>query len=249
MTSTPTAESRVERDLTGPGTPVEVWRRAGLPDRLPVVELAALRPATGRVVVLAPHPDDETLGVGGIIARLAGSGSRLLILSATDGEASHPGRPEELGRIRTAERAGALAALGLPEAAVHRLGLPDAAVSAEAVAAGLAALLRPGDVLLAPWQYDGHPDHDACGSAALQVGAHLGVPVWSYLVWAWHWAAPHEIPWERAFRVPFAIEIAEQKRRAIQQFVSQVDGDDPILPTHVLRRLPASDEVLLAEQR
>jgi hypothetical protein len=66
-------------------------------------------------LVVAAHPDDEVLGVGGLMSVLAAAGARLRLVAVTDGELSHRGHadPGELARQRTAETAAALrAAIG-----------------------------------------------------------------------------------------------------------------------------------------
>ena len=70
------------------GTDETVWSSWPAPAGWPELDLAAL--ADTSVVVLAAHPDDEVLGVGGLLARLAGLGADLRLVWATDGEASHP---------------------------------------------------------------------------------------------------------------------------------------------------------------
>lgn len=235
--------SAASRELTGAGTPESDWAAAGLPGRLPVLELDLL--AAERVVLVAPHPDDEVLGAGGTLALLAGRGAEVHVVAVTDGEASHPGRAEQLRRVRELERTAALARLGLGGAHVHQLRQPDGGVDAAAVTALLAPLLTAGDLLLAPWAADGHPDHDACGEAAQRCAGDVGCRRWSYLVWAWHWATPPEVPWERAQRVPLPTETAAAKVAAVRAFDSQLAGPDEILPPHVLARLLRSDEVLL----
>ena len=110
--------------IAGAGTPETRWRPF-LEDLAPPP--LGLSPPPRRAVVLAPHPDDEVLGVGGLLALPARAGSRVLIVAVTDGEASHPGSdalpPGLLARTRATETLAALAALGLP-AGVRRLGLP-----------------------------------------------------------------------------------------------------------------------------
>lgn len=228
------------RDLTGPGTPETIWAAAGLPGRLPTLGADLL--AADRVVLIAPHPDDEVLGAGGVLALAAERGAEVHIVAVTDGEASHPGRAVELRRVRELERAEALDRLGLAGAHVHRLHQPDGGVEAGAVVEGVAPLVRPEDVLLAPWECDGHPDHDACGEAAGRIAARR----WSYLVWAWHWASPEQVPWERAVRVPLSERVAAAKAAAVRAFASQLEGPAEILPPHVLARLLRRDEVLLS---
>lgn len=71
--------------IHGGGTPE--WRWRSWSRVFPPLELAGCR----RLVVVAPHPDDEVLGVGGLMATAVGAGVELDIVAVTDGDASHPG--------------------------------------------------------------------------------------------------------------------------------------------------------------
>ena len=99
--------------IEAPGTAEadwRAWRRAG---RAAAADLDRLGAAS---LVLAAHPDDEVLGVGGTMALLAAAGARLRLVSVTDGEASHPGHPDPaaLAARRAAETAAALRACSAP---------------------------------------------------------------------------------------------------------------------------------------
>src|SRR5262245_19390355 len=94
-----------------PGTSEATWG--------PLIDEASLRPwrleATGTAVVVSPHPDDETLGAGGIIHDLSVGGWRVTVLAITDGEAAL-GRADarlmrRLARIRRLEQTRALTRL------------------------------------------------------------------------------------------------------------------------------------------
>ena len=203
---------------------------------LPAFEVSRLE----RVVVLAPHPDDEVLGVGGW---LAGLRCAIDVVAITDGEASHPGRGRELVEIRAGERALALARLGIA-ARVTRLGCGDGRVAA---CAELPALLAPlvfgASLVVAPWDRDGHPDHDATGAAAALACRAAGVRLVSYPIWAWHWATPPELPWTRARRIELSPRVREAKAHAIAAYRSQLDD---ILPASVLARFHRGCEVVFA---
>ena len=69
-----------------------------------------------RILVVGPHPDDQELGMGGTIARLAEQGHEVLLLDVTDGEPTPHGDPV----TRAAEAAAAAAILGVPR---RQLGL------------------------------------------------------------------------------------------------------------------------------
>ena len=66
----------------------------------------------GHVVVVSPHPDDETLGVGGLLAELLARGWSVCVVAVTDGEAAHgrqvPSAARRLARRRRAEQEAAL---------------------------------------------------------------------------------------------------------------------------------------------
>ncbi len=198
-------------------------------------------------MVVAPHPDDEILGVGGTSALLFTAGIDIVLVAVTDGENSHPGRGAELRRRRPLESTAAAACLGLAPAATFRLGHLDGDIDESRLQAQLTHLVRPGDLILAPWDHDGHPDHDRVGRAAHAVASRRHAELLSYLVWAWHWASPdsRDLPWGHAVRVELGPDLARRKRRAARCFTTQLAGPDPILPPPVLERLTRSYEVLL----
>jgi LmbE family N-acetylglucosaminyl deacetylase len=248
-----------ERDLTGTGTAESRWQGSAFLAGLPRIAPTELRPA-GRVVVVAPHPDDETLGAGGSLAAWAAAGGTdVVVVAVTDGEGSHPGSPtlgpEELAVRRRDERRGALAALGLGDAAVVRVGLPDGGVAGHrgALAEVLDDVLRPGDAVLAPVPGDGHPDHDVVAEVAGEVAARRGTTLWRYAVWLWHWADPggdHTDVGNDAVAVALPDAARRAKQDAVACFTTQVrplspdPRDAAILPPTVLSRLLREVEVL-----
>lgn len=230
--------------LDGAGTGEETWRASRELDRLPRWTPDA--PPSGRAMIVAPHPDDEILGVGGTWARLADAGVDVTIVAVTDGERSHPGKAAELRVRRPLESVAAAVRLGVPPARTIRLGHPDGGIDEGRLGAELLDVCGPGDLVLAPWDRDGHPDHDQVGRAALAAGRGQRAQVLAYLVWAWHWASPDGgLPWDRALRVDLGVELAGHKRAAVSRFASQLGGPQPILPATALERLTRSFEVLL----
>jgi LmbE family N-acetylglucosaminyl deacetylase len=237
------------------GTPEEVWRGSGWIGGLAEWPV----PPVSSVLVVAPHPDDETLGVGGLLQRLGELGPAIEVVAVTDGEASHAGSstitPARLATWRAAERDLALSRLGLPEVKVTSLHLGDGEVSrrADRLAEVLADRLGPDGLCLAPWRHDGHPDHDACGLAAATAAGRMSATLVEYPVWAWHWATPvgGEIPAERARRFDLNGGERDRKDWAIEAFHSQLAAlgsapeDGPILPAAIVRRFQRGQEVVL----
>jgi len=242
----------VTPSLKGPGTPEDAWWGPGGLDEVPERDPATVRPR-GRVVVVAPHPDDEVLGVGGTLAVWAAEGTVVVVVAVTDGEGSHPDSPTltpaALADRRAEERRAALAALGI-EAAVDRLRLPDGAVAAADVAEGVAAILCPGDTVIAPVTGDGHPDHDATAAGAGEAAARAGVACWRYPVWLWHWARPGDVSFDGARRLPLPGTAVRAKATAIDHYVTQVAplSDDPrdaaVLTAPVLARFRRDAEIV-----
>lgn len=238
--------------IAGAGTRESDWQPWLRECSWPVLDLDSV--AGRRVVVLAAHPDDEVLGVSGLILALVTRGHELVTIWATDGEASHPGSkvltPHDLGERRQREAHRALQVLGVRPSAAHHLGLPDGGLcaSADRLDLALSALVRTDDVVICPWELDGHPDHEAVGRSALRTGAAV---VWQYPIWMWHWATPGDpvVPWSRMATWP--VPDVSTKEAAVAQFVTQVRplGPDPadaaILPGHVLARLVRSHEWII----
>src|SRR5881227_992575 len=112
-------------------------------------------------LVVAPHPDDAELGVGGTIPLLLAEGARVGVLDLTDGEPTPFGSPE----IRRRETEAATAVLGLSWR--DNLGLVnrrlEANLEARARLAGAIRETRPR-VLFAPYWEDAHPDHVAASA-------------------------------------------------------------------------------------
>lgn len=238
--------------IAGAGTGEQQWLGWPAPAGWPALDPAGLSAAAPPLVV-APHPDDEILGVGGLIA-LLGTAE---VLAVTDGEASHPGStvhtPPALAGIRRQETTRALARLGLHRPTVHRLAHPDGGIDESALTGQIAAHLTPGRLCLATWRGDGHPDHEAVGRAAAAACADSGAVLLEYPIWTWHWAVPGDdrVPWHRARRVDLPPAVRAAKAAAVAEFRSQITAlgpepaDAPVLPAHVLARFARPFEVVL----
>lgn len=138
-----------------------------------------MRIEAGGLVVLAPHPDDEVLGAGAIIARAARAGVAVRVVLLTDGSASHP-HADGLAERRLAETYAGLGELGVGEEAVTALGVADGALDAAALdLAQLHKAIPPDATLLVTDPSDGHDDHRAAfGVASRLLGKRLGAALW-----------------------------------------------------------------------
>ena len=207
-----------------------------------------LLPATwvhtwGRTLVVAPHPDDESLGCGGALALLADAGQAVRVLFVSDGTGSHPHSrthpPDVLRRLREREACAALVALGLSAGHARFMRLPDTRVPTPSTpgfakaAARCAALLedfRPETVLL-PWRRDPHGDHRATWH--LLKAATVGRPprFLEYPIWVWDLGAAADQPGPdvRGRRLEVGA-VLPRKRAAIAAHRSQLTdliSDDP----------------------
>jgi len=201
-----------------------------------------------RLLLLAPHPDDETLAAGALLQRTLAHGGRALVVLATDGDNNPwtqrlverririgPVDSARFGQRRRAEALAALAELGLSETDAVFLGLPDQAITDLVIAGDQAAAERLADVfrswqatlLVLPSLYDLHPDHSALAvltRLALERAAPGPAPqVLSYIV---HKTRGMNVPPaadapEVACLEPTAKEMAG-KRRAILRHATQL---------------------------
>lgn len=200
----------------------------------------------GSTIVVAPHPDDESLGCGGLLALLADFGNPAHVLVMTDGSRSHPNSPSypaaRLAALREQETLDALTALGLPASSARFLrhrdcGLPAAGTVAFAKAAmqlrEMLVALTPA-TLLVPWRRDPHCDHEATWRLLREATVGLPAPPrWlEYPIWAWTQAESEAAPQtddDHASRLDISPLLA-RKEQAIARHRSQMGAlihDDP----------------------
>jgi LmbE family N-acetylglucosaminyl deacetylase len=245
-----------DRAIVGMGTPAEQWQTWSGWTHLPNRDIDDLAPPHHRLVVIAPHPDDEVLGCGGLLSVAVRAAREISIVAVTDGDASHPGSTRwpapELIEERCRERAEALAVLGVSADAVLRLGFADGQVSTHQaeLARRLATLIDDRDVIVTPWRFDGHPDHEAVAHAVAGVVRERGARHLEAPIWGWHWTKPEDrlMPWSRAAVFPLDANAFQAKSAAAQRFTSQIEPDpstgaDPVLAGWTLARLIQPREV------
>ncbi len=183
-----------------------------------------------RLMAVTAHPDDESLGLGGTLAKYSGAGVETHIVAGTrgergrfgDGSEPHPG-PEALGRIREAELRAAAAELGVRE--VSLLGYIDAALDqadpVEAIGRIVSHIrrVRPQVVItFDPWGAYGHPDHIAIcqfTTAAVTVAADPSFSDGTA-------AAPHRV--SKLYYMATSSGRWAAYQQAFKKLVSKVDG-------------------------
>ena len=161
----------------------------------------------------------------------------MLVVAVTDGEAAYPDSPG-LGCLRRAEQERALAELGVGEPDIFRLNLPDSSVAAHEEE--LVHLLRPlvgrGTLLVAPWRFDPHPDHEASGRSAEQVARGSGAHLISYFFWSWHRNRMEALRTLSLRRFDLDRDLEAARAAALSHHRSQLEhkSGSPILPELLL---------------
>ena len=215
------------------------------------------------LVVVAPHPDDEALGCGGLIALMAARGAAIGVLFTTDGGASHKSEAwprERLADRRAREADASLAALGAGHAVRRRLGLRDADMALPGSPDGDAALAATRtflaqtspDLVVLPWRRDPHRDHrdsHALVSRALDESGRAPMRL-EYAIWLDEHGQPedHPRPGEMDRRALPIASVLAAKRDAIAAHVSQTTDliDDPDgfrLTRETVARLSGAEEI------
>ena len=248
----------MERVIRGDGCSEAIW----LPwlQTLPTqpVNLHDLVPAGSRLVVVAPHPDDEILVCGALIAMQAQAGGDLLIVYVTDGEGSHGriGAAERrtLAQTRRQESALGLAQLDATSAEIVRLEMIDGAVAASAgpVWVKLLQILRPGDVVVTTWMFDGHPDHEATARVVTRACTLVGCNAIEAPVWMWHWSQPQDarVPFDSLVGLPVSPRVVQAKQAALLCHKSQLSVGQyratPVLGKAICQRVARPVEYYFA---
>ncbi|WP_116109109.1 PIG-L family deacetylase [Lewinella sp. IMCC34191] len=231
---------------------------------------APLHPASdllawSSTVIFSPHPDDESLGCGGLIRTLCDMDRMVRVVFVTDGAMSHPNSrkfPREARvDLRRAEAITACAHLGVPSDRVYFMSLRDGEVPSEwatdfpPAVFNLIQLVQgwEPDTFVVPWRRDPHEDHRAtweiCRAAVNQFEQTIR---WvEYPVWMWEAKNLVELPRSEEV-IHWSLDISDKlvsKERAIRAHASQWDGvidDDPTgfqLPESMIAKFIRSREI------
>jgi LmbE family N-acetylglucosaminyl deacetylase len=211
----------------------------------------------GSVAAVVAHPDDETFGLGALLASLAGEGRAVRVLCFTHGEASTIGGNEALAETRSRELIDATAVLGVAD--VTLLDLPDGRLDAVPEAELDARIDRwlamdvATFVVFEPQGVTGHPDHIAVSRAAERVADRRELPV---IEWgidpraASRLEAEHGLTFESISDGPGVHDLRIDRTAqlaAVAHHASQLD-DDPIV-CRVLALLGDRERVRVREPR
>jgi LmbE family N-acetylglucosaminyl deacetylase len=246
----------VSFDAHAGGTPSILWETDYRFTLAAEADLDEIR----ELVVIAAHPDDETLGAGGLIALAADRNVPITVIVVTDGSASHPSSmsvtTQRLRALRAEEVRTAVARLA-PDARIAWLGYPDGrtddfAPQIEQRLIEELARVDPHAHIVVVWTGDGHSDHEAVGRIVNRVAAPEAT-IWSYPIWLWHWGHPdaESLPWDRVLAVPLTDRILDRKEYAISAYVSQIEplsdavGDERMLEPEVLEHFRRDRELFL----
>jgi LmbE family N-acetylglucosaminyl deacetylase len=234
----------------------QLWRA------LPVGTLDDLI-GTGSCLILAPHPDDESLGCGGLIAACCAESRWPAVVILTDGSRSHTHSrlfpPTRLATLREEEVKKAVRILGLPPDRLFLLHEPDA----EAPRAGprfddivqrLSGYVRAlkCSAIVATWDLDPHGDHQSAAAIASKVARTTDIRLLSYPIWGW--TLSEDIPADEARIRGWRFDVTaylDAKRSAIAAHASQYGRlitDDPAgfhLPVKLLQTFDSPWETFL----
>ena len=214
----------------------------------------------GDVLVLAPHPDDESLAMGGAIAAARQAGHDVHVAVVTDGSLSHPGSPSHPGPIlaalRRAEVARAVTLLTAGGSAPIWLGYadqsaPDCETEFARARAALSGVLPGVSAIWTTWNGDPHIDHQRVWRLARYVAQRQpGVRLFGCPVWGRVQEPIAEAGTQGLLRFPTG-PFQDLKARAVAAHASQMTGlidDDPTgfrMPEDLAAHFVTSDEIFI----
>lgn len=179
-----------------------------------------------RVIAIAPHPDDEVFGCGGLISRLVSRGAVPHIIVLTGGGGSHRSccsTPEvSIISARRKLTHKAMAILGLAESQLHEMNFADGHLGEgnQEERQKLKALIEEikPDVILVPHHGEGWPDHLAARELGIEL-ANRNTKVYEYCVWMWYYHQK-ELDWKNGYILRMTESEHQKKLEAIKAYHS-----------------------------
>lgn len=177
-------------------------------------------------LIIAPHPDDEVIGCGGLIARLVAEGKTPHIVIMTRGEGSHHGCctlfPNEIQQARSTLSHKALSALGVGEEYVHQLDFTDGGIAADTPQVtqlrDLILALNPSSIFVPHWG-EGWPDHVNAANLVKKLTEGGKAEVYEYCVWMWYYNVWRGLDWKNAFKLSMTPQEHQLKLKAMDIYV------------------------------
>ena len=223
--------------------------------------------ACSPVLVVAPHPDDETLGCGGAIALLRSLKCDVQVLVISDGTLSHPNSLKypapALLALRESETLLALQLLDVGVNAISFYRMQDGSITAQyksAVANCRAYLTKVApQIIFLPWRYDPHPDHRATWKLIHTALENLGLSprLIEYPIWDWDLEQRGNVPeslgvttWR--LNIGAVVELKQQAIAAYRSQITDLIDDDPEgfrLSAEMLANFTHPWEVYIEENR
>lgn len=179
-----------------------------------------------KVLIVAPHPDDEVLGCSGLIQRLLGEGKRVDVVILSGGGKSHAGccKIDESTLIESRRNLSRKAAeiLGLPLERLHFLDYPDGSIAFDCPETDclkkLIDVLQP-EAIFVPHKGEGWSDHLEAGRIVRAlIGKMSGISLYEYCVWFWFYNV-WNIDRKNAFVLTMTKEGHSRKNEAINAYV------------------------------
>ena len=180
---------------------------------------------TGPIIIVAPHPDDEVIGCGGLIQRLVKQGCDVHVVLMTGGEASHQNccdiSNDRLKDVRRSLCIDIDSKLGVDKNHIHTLDYPDGGILTEhKETERLQTLIRefkPNTVFVPHWG-EGWPDHVNTRQIIRNI-ANQGTTIYEYCVWMWYYNV-WRLDWKSARVFRITKKEHEKKLKAIGDYIT-----------------------------
>lgn len=181
--------------------------------------------ATGTIIIVAPHPDDEVIGCGSLIQRLVKQGCIVHIILMTGGEGSHQNccdiSNDRLKDVRRSLCTDIDSKLGVDRNHIHTLDYPDGGIQAGHEETGrLQSLIRdinPNAVFVPHWG-EGWPDHVNTREIIRSIVKQNAI-IYEYCVWMWYYNV-WQLNWENARLLRMTREEHAKKLKAVNEYVT-----------------------------
>ncbi|TXT66440.1 MAG: hypothetical protein BAJALOKI3v1_30099 [Promethearchaeota archaeon] len=188
-----------------------------------------------KIVIFAPHPDDELVGAGGSILKWMDEGHKVEIVYISDGRAAYTfekrmGRlmetnetqisQDDLAGIRMREIDKVISFLGIPEENVHKFQLPDQQVMdfRETGIEMCKPIIKDADRIVAPSNNNPHTDHQATFNISTTAAKELGIPDVEFYIYAVYLSI--KAPREKQIKIDIS-DYNQKIYQALQLYKSQ----------------------------